>query len=614
MVVAMLILIDVAHAAWAAWEARSSVTGAFDALRARVGDFAAGGARVILVADRPPYERSSLYPPYKANRRDDDKGREAVRGFLLALREEWTVVGLKGHEADDVIASLVAEGERRGERVTVVTGDKDLWCLASRCHLRDLRTGDTIDASAVTTKWRVRPEQVPDVLALSGDVSDNVPGAAGVGPVNAALLLEVYGSVASVLAASPPGEEELGEEEKTLDKLRRARAKAEKAAKAAPGDATLEQEAQAASALAAEKGRAVARAKALRLVHASRDDVETSARLVALREDLPLDFAAIFDAQEPEHGRGVVATGDPRVRHEAHEPGAERRRDGDRGRAQESEGQAVPHDVPAETAVDRAQGGCLPMVQRERGEAPDRGGSPGLAQEPPGRGDPPDVRGHLSEENMAANETTVEVLALVDPSPAPIVLRAHGSSFDDEHMQIVREAYAPTASPAEFAVMWASAKARGLDPVKRQIHFVKRRTKRQNERNEWVWVDVWTSIVSIDGFRSIATSTGLYDGQDEPEYQYDAKDGLLLARVRVYRKGIPRPFVGAARWSEYVQTDKDGRPSSMWQKMGHTMLAKCAEALALRRAFPEMLGGLYTGDEMAQGINEEPRAAAGARR
>lgn len=175
------------------------------------------------------------------------------------------------------------------------------------------------------------------------------------------------------------------------------------------------------------------------------------------------------------------------------------------------------------------------------------------------------------------------------------------AEWTPDHMRIVREAFAPTATQAEFEVMYAAAKARGLDPVKRQIFFIKRRDKRDDQ-----WVDVWASQVSIDGFRSIAQASGAYDGQDEPEYEYDAEGRLVLARVRVWKKGISRPFVGVARWQEYVQTTKGGDPTHMWKKMEHTMLGKCAEALALRRAFPERLSGLYTREEMEQEDNPAP--------
>lgn len=167
------------------------------------------------------------------------------------------------------------------------------------------------------------------------------------------------------------------------------------------------------------------------------------------------------------------------------------------------------------------------------------------------------------------------------------------SDFGEEHKRIVRDAYAPTATPAEFEVLWLGAKSRGLDPVKKQIHFVKRY---DNARE----CDVWSSQTSIDGFRAIADSTRLYDGQDEPEYEYDAKGLIILARVKAYRKDHGRPSVGVARWSEFAQFKRNGDPLYMWKKMPFHMLGKCAEAVALRKAFPEKLSGLYIHEEMPQ--------------
>lgn len=178
-------------------------------------------------------------------------------------------------------------------------------------------------------------------------------------------------------------------------------------------------------------------------------------------------------------------------------------------------------------------------------------------------------------------------------------LTSEPSDFGEEHKRIVRDAFAAGASPAEFEMLWLGAKSRGLDPVRRQIHFVKRWDDAKS-------ANVWSSQTSIDGFRAIAESTGLYDGQDKPVYELDDRGGVLSVEVAVYRKDISRPFVGLARWSEFVQTKKDKSPTYMWIKMPFHMLAKCAEALALRKAFPEKLAGLYTNDEMG---SDEPDAS-----
>lgn len=174
--------------------------------------------------------------------------------------------------------------------------------------------------------------------------------------------------------------------------------------------------------------------------------------------------------------------------------------------------------------------------------------------------------------------------------------------FTEEQKQLIRDSFANGASDAEFAVLLEVARARRLNPLLRQIHFVQRWDSEKHRM-------VWASQVSIDGLRALAERTGLYQGQDEPEF-VDNPDGTLkLCKVRVYRKDWPRPAVGVAYWNEYVQTTRDKqtgktRPTAMWARMPHIMLAKCSEALALRKAFPEDMAGLYTTDEMGQSQHE----------
>lgn len=168
----------------------------------------------------------------------------------------------------------------------------------------------------------------------------------------------------------------------------------------------------------------------------------------------------------------------------------------------------------------------------------------------------------------------------------------HALTFSPEQRQMIRDMFANGATDPEFQVFMEVARARGLNPITRQIHLVKRWNGDLNR-------NVWTPQTGIDGLRSIAERTGKYDGQDEPEFAYDQVDGKLKsAKVKVYRKDWARPAVGIAHFSEYVATTKSGAPTHMWANKPHIMLAKCAEALALRKAFPEDTGGLYTDDEM----------------
>lgn len=182
--------------------------------------------------------------------------------------------------------------------------------------------------------------------------------------------------------------------------------------------------------------------------------------------------------------------------------------------------------------------------------------------------------------------------------------RTDGLVFDDAQRQIIRDSFANGASDKEFALLMEIARARRLNPLMRQIHFVQRWDSSKNRM-------VWSWQVSIDGLRAVAERTGLYAGQDEPEF-VDGPDGApVLCKVRVWRKDWPRPAVGVAHWSEYVQTTKDRttgkeRPAAMWARMPHVMLAKCAESLALRKAFPEDASGLYTTEEMGQAERDLP--------
>jgi phage recombination protein Bet len=189
-----------------------------------------------------------------------------------------------------------------------------------------------------------------------------------------------------------------------------------------------------------------------------------------------------------------------------------------------------------------------------------------------------------------------------------IQLRGNGAAslFDAEAKQVIRDIYAKGASDSEFTALIAVAEARGLDPRMGHCHFVKRWDSKSKR-------EVWAVQPSIDGFRAQAERSGDYDGQDEPEWITDNGE-IVAAKVRVYRKGISRPFVGVAYMDEYVQTAKDQqtgqeRPTRFWSKMQRTMIAKCAEALAIRKAFPQ-LGGLYIAEEMMQAENDRQAVVA----
>lgn len=171
--------------------------------------------------------------------------------------------------------------------------------------------------------------------------------------------------------------------------------------------------------------------------------------------------------------------------------------------------------------------------------------------------------------------------------------------FTPEQQAMIRNTYANGASEEEFHVLLSIAKAKRLNPLLGQIHFIKRWTRDRGE--------VWAAQTGIDGFRSIAEDTGLYDGQDEPEFKYhndDPDKQIVVAKVRVYRKDVSRAFVGVAHFNEYAQRVKDGGLTKMWAEKPHIMIAKCAESLAMRKAFPQDLGDVYTSEEMGRAQEE----------
>jgi len=139
------------------------------------------------------------------------------------------------------------------------------------------------------------------------------------------------------------------------------------------------------------------------------------------------------------------------------------------------------------------------------------------------------------------------------------------------------------------------AKRTGLDPMVKQIYPVYRWDTR-------VGAEKMTIQVGIDGMRLVAERTGKYAGSDDAVF--DAEDqthpNKATVTVKKIMKGEVIETTASARWTEYAQTTRDGKLMGLWSKMPYLMLAKCAEALALRKAFPNELSGIYTTEEMAQ--------------
>ena len=164
--------------------------------------------------------------------------------------------------------------------------------------------------------------------------------------------------------------------------------------------------------------------------------------------------------------------------------------------------------------------------------------------------------------------------------------------FTAAQLSLIKSTYAKDCTDDEFALFIQVAQRTGLDPFSRQIYAIKRAGKMVIQ-------------TSIDGYRLIADRGGNYAGNDEAVFVHNAEGGLMRASVKVWKfvKGVRCDFTAMADWDEYVQLDSKGVITSMWATKRYIMLAKCAEAQALRKAFPADLSGLYTHEEMGQADN-----------
>jgi len=154
--------------------------------------------------------RDDWYPQYKANRTamPDELGLQIAPLHALVRAHGWPLVMVDGVEADDVIGTLTHEAREAGVDVVISTSDKDLAQLVRPgVKLVNTMSNETLDEAGVEVKFGVRPDQVLDLLTLTGDSVDNIPGVPKVGPKTAAKWLAQYGTLDKVIAdaASIPG-------------------------------------------------------------------------------------------------------------------------------------------------------------------------------------------------------------------------------------------------------------------------------------------------------------------------------------------------------------------------------------------------------------------------
>lgn len=181
------------------------------------------------------------------------------------------------------------------------------------------------------------------------------------------------------------------------------------------------------------------------------------------------------------------------------------------------------------------------------------------------------------------------------------------TAWTPEQIKLITNTVAKGATPDELKLFAYTCSRTGLDPLTRQIFFVKRKIKAE----DGTYHEQMTIQTGIDGYRAIAERTGELAGIEDATFDSEDKSHPNKATVSVYRlvQGQKVAFTASARWSEYAL---QGKQAFMWTKMPYLMLAKCAESLALRKAFPNDLSGLYTNEEMGQAdVTNEIKKVAG---
>ena len=194
-----------------------------------------------------------------------------------------------------------------------------------------------------------------------------------------------------------------------------------------------------------------------------------------------------------------------------------------------------------------------------------------------------------------------------------------------KQLDLIRHTVAADTNQMEFDLFMEAAARIGLDPFRKQIYAVVYSKNSRDKRKMSI-------ITGIDGFRAVAARNGTYrPDEDEADIKYDEKEegplnklGIVKATVTAWKsddKGEWHKVKAVAYWDEYAPLKaiwKNGAPTdefelgTMWKKMPRVMITKCAEALAIRKGWPEDLSGVYSPEEMAQAEATDQTASEAA--
>ena len=246
-------------------------------------------------------------------------------------------------------------------------------------------------------------------------------------------------------------------------------------------------------------------------------------------------------------------------------------------------GDHAPGFAPA-SALPRQSETGPPLPHGETGTSTDTAAKTGTAQPvpaPPPLPERPPMSGESHEPETAVAIATTGVPASVKPTAEQVRLLKSAGKFPQN------------ASSDEIAFGFAVATRLGLDPLRRQIRFIR------FEENSPI-----EPFVTIDGLQAIAARTREWAGVDAPQFEVgkDHPDTPVSAAVTVYRMvaGKRCPFTAIVRWSEFSKRNKAGELSRTWRQMPFHMLAKVARANAIRMACPEETSGVFVEEEAPQ--------------